>query len=103
MTRYIVRYNPRSFLHRAFAPHEPLPVPRLDTDSLDWPRNRSANRYRCCEGKMNSFILRKTHKIWNAQISRILCRAYEEGVINSLQLHYLSARFDPTQKHSVEY
>ncbi len=45
--------------------------------------------------------LRLTHRLWNRQISRILCQAYSERVINSEQLHELLAKFDPTQKHEV--
>ena len=48
-----------------------------------------------------TFILKMTHRLWNRQISRILCRAYEERLINSEQLHQLSAAFDPTQRHIV--
>jgi hypothetical protein len=39
--------------------------------------------------------------MWNRQISRILCRAKADGVINSKQLHEMAAAFDPTQKHKV--
>lgn len=46
-------------------------------------------------------VLKLTHRIWNKQISRILCRAYHGGVINSYQLHELASKFDPTQKHEV--
>ena len=46
-------------------------------------------------------ILRLTHRLWNRQISRILCRAYSDRVINSEQLHILAAKFDPAQKHEV--
>lgn len=46
-------------------------------------------------------ILRWTHRLWNRQISRILCRAYGERLINSQQLHELAAAFDPTQRHIV--
>lgn len=46
-------------------------------------------------------ILRLTHRLWNRQISRILCRAYEERLISSEQLHQLTAAFDPTQRHIV--
>ena len=46
-------------------------------------------------------VLRLTHRLWNRQISRILCRAYEQGIINSKQLHLLAAAFDPTQDHIV--
>jgi hypothetical protein len=46
-------------------------------------------------------VLKLTHRIWNQQISRILCRAAEEGIISFEQLHTLSAAFDPTQRHIV--
>lgn len=46
-------------------------------------------------------ILKLTHRMWNRQISRILCRAYEERIISSQQLHELAAAFDPTQRHIV--
>ena len=48
-----------------------------------------------------TLILKWTHRLWNRQISRILCRAYEERIINSEQLHLLTAAFDPTQEHHV--
>lgn len=50
---------------------------------------------------MKFLILRLTHRLWNRQISRILCRAYGDGVINSEQLHIIAAAFDPTQDHRV--
>lgn len=50
---------------------------------------------------MKKMLLKWTHRLWNRQISRILCRAYEDRIINSHQLHELAAKFDPTQKHSV--
>jgi hypothetical protein len=50
---------------------------------------------------MKRMILKWTHRLWNRQISRILCGCYQDGTINSVQLHILSARFDPTQKHHV--
>lgn len=46
-------------------------------------------------------ILKWTHRLWNRQISRILCRAYSDGVIDSAQMHELAAAFDPTQRHIV--
>lgn len=46
-------------------------------------------------------VLSATHRLWNRQISRILCRAYGERIINSEQLHVLASYFDPTQKHRV--
>mgnify|MGYP003587282125 CR=1 FL=1 len=50
---------------------------------------------------MTKMILKLTHHIWNREISRILCRAYEQRLITSQQLHLLTAKFDPTQKHEV--
>lgn len=50
---------------------------------------------------IKTIILKLTHKLWNRQISRILCRAKSEGIIGSEQLHQLAAAFDPTQKHIV--
>jgi len=47
-------------------------------------------------------VLRLTHRIWNRRISRILCHAYNRGVINSEQLHELTSRFDPTQTAHCE-
>lgn len=46
-------------------------------------------------------ILKKTHRLWNKRISSILCDMYDRGVINSMQLHVLASKFDPTQKHDV--
>ena len=46
-------------------------------------------------------IIQWTHRLWNRQISRILCRAYNDRVIDSKQLHTLAAAFDPTQDHMV--
>lgn len=48
-----------------------------------------------------TLILKLTHRLWNRQISRILCRAYSGRVINSSQMHVLAAAFDPTQRHAV--
>jgi hypothetical protein len=50
---------------------------------------------------MTKLILRLTHRIWNRQISRILCRAYEDRIIDSRQMHILASYFDPTQDHKV--
>ncbi len=50
---------------------------------------------------MKKAILKFTHRIWNARISALLCRACDRNVINSHQLHILAAMFDPTQKHEV--
>jgi hypothetical protein len=46
-------------------------------------------------------VLERSHKIWNKQISKILCRAHSDRIINSEQLHILTAAFDPTQDHKV--
>ena len=51
--------------------------------------------------KFEKLILRLTHRLWNRQISRLICRAYGDGRINSKQLHEILADFDPTQKHKV--
>jgi hypothetical protein len=50
---------------------------------------------------LRTLILKLTHRTWNRQISRILCRACGERLITSEQLHILSAAFDPTQNHIV--
>lgn len=47
------------------------------------------------------WILKTTHRLWNKRISSVLCDQYNRGVINSSQLHVLSSKFDPTQKHEV--
>jgi hypothetical protein len=47
------------------------------------------------------FILKLTHRIWNREISRILCNAYSRQLISSKQLHELTSKFDPTQRHEV--
>lgn len=46
-------------------------------------------------------ILLWTRRVWNRLIARVLCRAYENGVINSHQLHVLAREFDPTQDGTV--
>jgi len=52
---------------------------------------------------MLRILIRKmTHKLWNSEISRLLCQAYNRGIINSKQLHILAALFDPTQNHKVD-
>jgi hypothetical protein len=56
---------------------------------------------RCRLNRKTEEILKTTHDIWNASISRILCRAYGDRVINSEQLHILAAAFDPSQDHKV--
>lgn len=48
-------------------------------------------------------ILKWTHRLWNRQISRILCRAYEDRVIDSKQMHVLASAFDPTHKDHQVY
>ena len=50
---------------------------------------------------MTKFMLKLTHRIWNRRISALLCMAYETRLINSKQLHELTALFDPTQDHRV--
>jgi hypothetical protein len=50
---------------------------------------------------INKLILKITHRIWNREISRISCNAYSKQLINSKQLHELTSKFDPTQKHEV--
>lgn len=50
---------------------------------------------------MKKLILKLTHRIWNREISRILYRTYEQSLITSQQLHLLTSKFDPTQKHEV--
>lgn len=50
---------------------------------------------------LETLILKLTHRLWNRQISRILCRAYEDRVISASQLHLLASVFDPTQPHRV--
>jgi hypothetical protein len=50
---------------------------------------------------LKTLVLKWTHKIWNRRISAILCRAYNDRVINSRQLHELAAAFDHTQHHKV--
>lgn len=50
---------------------------------------------------LTELLLCLTHRTWNRRISAILCRAYDDRVINSEQLHRLTAAFDPTQDHQV--
>ena len=50
---------------------------------------------------LQQLIRRLTHRIWNREIARLLCRAQQENTIDSRQLHTLAAMFDPTQKHQV--
>ena len=50
---------------------------------------------------LENLVLRITHRLWNRQISRILCRAMSDGLISSSQLHSLAPAFDPTQWHMV--
>lgn len=51
--------------------------------------------------RLRAFILRRTHRLWNREISRILCDAYNSRIINSEQLHILASAFDPSQSHLV--
>jgi len=46
---------------------------------------------------MKYLILRSTRRIWNTEISRLLCNSYNKGIISSNQLHELTSLFDPTQ------
>lgn len=46
-------------------------------------------------------LIRLTHRMWYTQISRIIFRAYNDGVIDSRQLEALLSAFDPSQKHMV--
>lgn len=50
---------------------------------------------------ITKWILKLTHRMWNRRIAAILCRAHGNGIINSRQLHELTAKFDPTQMHEV--
>jgi hypothetical protein len=47
------------------------------------------------------FMCRLTRRPWNIIASTVLCRAKEQGVIDSQQLHILAKEFDPTQKGTV--
>ena len=40
-------------------------------------------------------------RAWNVVASTILCRAHEQGIINSQQLHTITREFDPTQAGTV--
>jgi hypothetical protein len=46
---------------------------------------------------IKTLILKLTHRMWNREISRILCRAQGERLITSQQLHELAAAFDPSR------
>jgi len=46
-------------------------------------------------------VCRATCRAWNTVASTILCRAYEQGIINSEQMHLLAKEFDPTQRGTV--
>jgi hypothetical protein len=50
---------------------------------------------------MRRLLLSLTHRLWNREISRLLCLAYEKRLITSRQLHELASWFDPTQHHKV--
>ncbi len=50
---------------------------------------------------MTRLLLRITHRIWNRRIAAILCASFQDGDINSTQLHILASHFDPTQRHQV--
>ncbi len=47
--------------------------------------------------RLQRLICRLTRRPWNTVASTILCRAKEQGIINSEQLHLLAKEFDPTQ------
>ncbi len=53
------------------------------------------------KNRFRVLILKLTHKMWNREISRILCEAQSKTVISSKQLHLLTSWFDPTQKHKI--
>ena len=42
-------------------------------------------------------IVRLFRRRFNNVTNRVVCRAYERGVINSPQMHFLAMQFDPTQ------
>lgn len=46
-------------------------------------------------------LCRLTRRAWNTVASTILCRAKEQGIITSGQLHVLAREFDPTQQGTV--
>jgi hypothetical protein len=50
---------------------------------------------------MRKLVLWVTHRVWNREISRLICYAYEKGHINSAQMHILASWFDPTQPHCL--
>ena len=50
---------------------------------------------------LNRLLLWMTRRRWNRVASRVLCQAYECGVINSAQMHLLAKEFDPTQNGLV--
>jgi hypothetical protein len=52
------------------------------------------------DNRIEKVIRKKTHRIWNKEISRLLCRAYSDRKINSEQLHNLTAMFDPTRPNN---
>ena len=53
---------------------------------------------------LDRILFKLTHRRWNKIFASVLCRAYEEHVITSGQLHALTAKLDPTQdgKDTVE-
>jgi hypothetical protein len=51
---------------------------------------------------MQRLVARLTRRRpWNTIASTILCRAHEQGIITSQQLHLLTREFDPTQQGTV--
>lgn len=53
------------------------------------------------QSSTDRLIMRCTRRCWNRLIARVLCRAYQHGIINSHQLHVLTREFDPTQDGTV--
>lgn len=47
--------------------------------------------------RVQRLVCRLTRRPWNTVASTILCRAKEQGIITSQQLHLLAKEFDPTQ------
>lgn len=47
---------------------------------------------------MKKLLIRLTYNIWHKPVFKIICGAYQSGIINSYQMHELLARFDRTQK-----
>ena len=56
-----------------------------------------------CWAIIEDRIIRFTHRMWNRQISRIVCRAYNDRVINSEQLHTLLAVAKRLDRNSIGF